>query len=321
MGYFASHPNASQLRTVNAKIPVDKRALFPLRRFMPKTFNPRVSAPKRICGRRRPFNSILVFASVLMAISPACGAPLFLDVSARGGSTEPLRVFPKKAVFTFTLSAANPVEPQLRADLFAAAQSIAAPIATDLKLELRREGANVAGIQRFQFSLDLPTVSHRQKFVLRLRVRAVETEPWLPLPVVVLEACPETWPVSLRSFTERIPSGCFAAHEKLSEILKKAGSSLKISTTTSAIEERVQVWLSEEEPDQAAPDSAKAVWVIFKPDVPGRFAVQRRGSRQLVVLVDAAILTTLETDPASQEILEHALTAAEALLPLPVFRP
>jgi hypothetical protein len=260
---------------------------------------------------------VLFSATAMLAALNLRGAPLFLDFSGRTASAEPLRFYPaQKIELTFALTASAVIEPQLRADLLASAQSLAAPLATDIPLQLHRDSPARPGMQRFSFALNLPAITRRQTFVLRSRVRTADTESWLPLPVVTLEAVPETWRASLRAFADRVPCGRLAPNEKVGQIFSLSEAKVKVAADTPAGEEQVRVWFVEDEPDPAAGDMQRTVWVVFKADVPGGMVVKRTGSyRIMTILVDAGVLATLDSDPASQETFERVLTTAEALAP------
>lgn len=244
-------------------------------------------------------------------------APLFLEIAGKSAPTQPLRFYAtRQAELTLTVTAASAVELQMQGDLFAAAQTMAAPVNTEIPIKLHRDGFLRPGVQRFNFSVDLPAATRRQEFVLRLRVRASEAESWLPLPVVTLEIVPETWRTSLRSLADRIPCGRLATQEKLGRLLVQSGARIHVAGEAGAGEDPVRIWFVEDAPGEAIADTPNGILIVFKPGVPGGLVVKRTGSPPVMtILVDATILDTLENDPAAQEILDRALAAAEALAP------
>ena len=173
-------------------------------------------------------------------------------------------------------------------------------------------------MQRFDFALELPATTRRQQFILRLRVRTGDADPWLPLPGVTLEAVPETWRASLKTLADRVSCGRLAAQEKLGRVLAQSEARLQVAADASAAEGPVQIWFLEDEPDQPAGETPQAVRVVFKAGTPGGVVVKRIGTPPTAtILVDAGILNTLETDPAAQEVFELVLTTAGSLVPPP----
>lgn len=256
--------------------------------------------------------ALVLIAAAAMAQSP----PLFLALATRFPSAAPLRIYAgMRSEFVLTLTAPVAVNLRLRGDLFAATQTIAAPVAKDLSLEVHRIDAGGAGVQRFSFALTLPETRGPQKFVLRLRVRTDDESPWLPLPAVTLEAVAPTWRQALRGFAERIPSGRLEIRNELKVLFAPAEAALRAATEPSA--DGVRVWFADE---QAVPspavESPGTAWVVFKSEVPDGMMVKLAPGCPPAILVDASSLAAIEHDPAAQALLERILATAESLVSL-----
>jgi len=242
--------------------------------------------------------------------------PLFIELTSHEGHPPSLLLFSgRRTEFVLTLTASAIIEPQLSADLFAEAGTIAAPLSTGLRPEVRRDGVSKTGVQRFYFSLDLPALERSQKLILKMRVRTSNDGEWLPLPAVLTEVVPLTWRNTLRRFVEKTPSARAADSKRLDAVFQRAGVNVPESSAEGlTTDQATRVWFAESEDDQWVPPAGTSVtWIVFKKAVGSNIAVTRTERGALGVAVDATVLANLDTDPAAQELFERALATAEAL--------
>jgi hypothetical protein len=149
-----------------------------------------------------------------------------------------------------------------------------------------------------------------------LRTRSGATEKWLPLPVVMLEARPQTWKAALRQLAKQVPSGRLAGGDRLEKIFQQA--EIEVPETPAGepvVNQAIHVWFAEATGDEFRPPGAsQAVWVVFKKNVRGGVELWRPTPQAPpAVVVEAGILAELDTDAAAQDVFERALTTVRAL--------
>jgi hypothetical protein len=227
-----------------------------------------------------------------------------------------------KTEFTLTLTSAELIQPQLRAGLFAVSGTLVAPLATDLRPELHRQGGSQPGVQRFTFNLDIPAVQRRQALMLHLQVQTVAGAEWLSLPAVAIEAVLSTWQESLRQFAARFPIGRVNGGDQLASALTRAGINAPDAEADAlTANPSVRVWFAEVTDEQTRLTAAPGVvMVVFKPGVHGGLEITRTGPT-INVLVESSTLSTLDRDPAAQNALERALATVAVLLPVQAIQP
>lgn len=260
-------------------------------------------------------------ALVLMIACPSTqllAEPIFLGVTGANESTRPLGVMTGgKVDLILTLTAAGVIEPELSADLSLVGGTLTAPLVKGARPRLHRMGAAQTGVQRFQFSLEIPAAEKPQQLVLGLKVKVAPAEAWLPLPVVALEASPRTWKQTLQQFTHRIPSGRLAGGEHVDLLFEQAGIETPETAVGRAVKNpAVLAWFAEGGEDELRlPETpAPAVWLVFKKNVPGGIELHRLAPHgTLYLLVDEQALVSADTNPAAQTLLERALAFATAL--------
>jgi hypothetical protein len=264
----------------------------------------------------------LIFVIRILALSMALTtaawtAPVFLGAATADLETKPQGVIAgQKKEFVLTLTSGAAESPELSGDLAAIAGGLAAPIFSNRALELQRVGETRAGVQQFKFQVNIPAAERKQALLLRLRIRPTATENWLPLPAVMLEAWPQTWKATLRSFARQVPSGRLAGSDRLQQLFHQA----EIETPETPAEEPVadqtiRVWFVEATGEEFRPPAApQAMWVVFKKNVRGGLELWRPAPQAPpCVVVDAGILAGLDSDPAAQDVFERALATARIL--------
>lgn len=296
-------------------------ARWPGRVLSPGQINVRnmVSKHGRGIGRVRQLGApAALILTLAFAPSGRAAEAVFPEMAGANEAAKNLDVMAgEKAQLILTLTAATVIEPQLSADLSLVGGTLVAPLVKGVALALQRVGSAQAGVQRFQFSLEIPAAEKPQKLVLDLKVKTTPAETWLPLPGVMLESSPRIWKKTLQQFTGRIPSGRLAGSERLDQLFQQAGIEIPETAADVAVETpRVLVWFADAAAGElrlpAAP--AAVVWLVFKQNVPDGLELRRlapHGPRCL--LVDEQALVAAETNPAAQALLARALVFAAAL--------
>jgi hypothetical protein len=249
---------------------------------------------------------------------PAVGAaPLVVGIAVKGADAGELPTVyaTGKTDFSLVVTAADSLEPQVRADLFATTESLAAPVFKDFPIVLRREGPARGGIQRFDFTLAFPIAKARQKYLLQMRVRpSASADPWLPLPPFRFTSVPEIWRDDLKDFTSRVTSGRSPAQTNIADFFSQAGVVVEAAEPW-VQDSHVQAWFYESTAENMPEVGARSVVFVFKPAISGGVMLRRAASgRSFLIQVDDSVLTSLPSSPAAQEILHRALAMADVLI-------
>lgn len=259
-----------------------------------------------------------IAALSVIAVS-ASGATLFANVSIDGPGRKPTVVIAgRTAEFHLALSSSAIETPLLNGDLVAIASGLAAPVASNMVFQLKREGEARPGVQWFKFSLEVPATQRKQTFLLRMKIRTGPSGDWLPLHVLTLSAVPVTWKETLRTFAQQCPSGCVSGSDKLRALFQQLGIEVaELPEGGPAGGQSIMIWFAEVSGAEFhLPAAPRLIGIVFKKNVPGELQLARPDPRSPpCVFVEADILDRLDSDPAAQGIFEQALSMARTLIP------
>lgn len=220
------------------------------------------------------------------------------------------------AELVLTLTCETSVEPEAKASLALVAGSLVAPKSREIALELHRVGPAHAGVQRFSFAIAIPDTAKSQRLLLQLQARVASTSPWLPLPAVVLESRPRTWPETLRRFARSVSCARLEGGEHLDAIFQRAGVEAPIFPPEgSSPANAIRVGFAEVSDEFRPPPTPRVVWIVFKSTAPEGVDVQRTASSPACVVLNAAILPNLDKDANAQATFEQALALASVMVP------